>query len=545
MSKIKIQKLILILALTVVFSITATVVFADDSPPMGGATNWDADGVEWQMYDTGGSGGSEHGFWTYWMNGTDSNFTVGPGLQTSGDAPGNRCPNGQEFSCSAAQETGQDVYEGASALSEQMDRIIAVGVETFGLETYGPVHIWFDRQTLEARDRFQYSNPTGGPCQGLTYTQVWNLGHSGLPANRDLSGGETWSYDEITDPADTAWGDSDDNCCVDAGNRDETISVSVSSGTSQVTVNGMTFDCYIVTKDSDERGNVYDYWDEDGALACSVKTVDEISFDNTNTLELVYHDWPGAPVIKTCDISGADKTEFASGDNVYVTGHWMTLNHANSLTPDVTYDIWVGEGAPSVPTTLSGWGSDTGIDADVGPDGGDNVPGTFGPIDLGTVSSLGLFGEDCYVVLDDDDGIYNGDTNTFELSGVTWTAQEYALGDSADDDGISNNGSPFVVVGPLIDVDIYINLQGDNRPYPAEWQVPIDIGFFPANSGTLVMSGSAAADYWFEGTTSGAITASGTRAYFKCPVPVAPGAYDITVDSITTLMNVKRNVGIW
>ena len=36
-----------------------------------------------------------------------------------------------------------------------------------------------------------------------------------------------------------------------------------------------------------------------------------------------------------------------------------------------------------------------------------------------------------------------------------------------------------------------------------------------------------------------------TRAYFECPQSVAPGTYDITADTVTTLLNVKRLVGIW
>ncbi len=95
-----------------------------------------------------------------------------------------------------------------------------------------------------------------------------------------------------------------------------------------------------------------------------------------------------------------------------------------------------------------------------------------------------------------------------------------------------------------VGIHIYVTLQGNNRPAEG-WGIPIAIGFFPANSGTPVLfSGSATADFWFEGTTSGTITASGTRAYFQCPEPVSPGTYDITADSTTTLLNVKRAVHI-
>ena len=96
-----------------------------------------------------------------------------------------------------------------------------------------------------------------------------------------------------------------------------------------------------------------------------------------------------------------------------------------------------------------------------------------------------------------------------------------------------------------VTVDIYVILQGDNRPYPQGWQVPIEVGFFPANSGALVMNGSASATYWFTGTTTATVFMGGTRAWFQCPSPVAVGTYDITADSETTLMNVRRAVGIW
>ena len=47
-------------------------------------------------------------------------------------------------------------------------------------------------------------------------------------------------------------------------------------------------------------------------------------------------------------------------------------------------------------------------------------------------------------------------------------------------------------------------------------------------------SGTATAE-WINGGTKATITVG----------PVNPGTYDITADSTTTLLNVKRNVGIW
>ncbi len=93
-------------------------------------------------------------------------------------------------------------------------------------------------------------------------------------------------------------------------------------------------------------------------------------------------------------------------------------------------------------------------------------------------------------------------------------------------------------------VKIYVSLQGSGRPETG-WQIPVNVGFYPANSGTLVLSGSSPyASYYFSGTTV-INTDSATKAYFTCPVPIASGTYDITVDSTTTLLNVKRSVGIW
>ena len=72
------------------------------------------------------------------------------------------------------------------------------------------------------------------------------------------------------------------------------------------------------------------------------------------------------------------------------------------------------------------------------------------------------------------------------------------------------------------------------------WEIPITVELF--NPGADVMMDTPL--YSFTGTTC-INTVSGTKAYFQCPEPVNPGSYDISVDSTTTLMNVKRNVGIW
>ncbi len=92
----------------------------------------------------------------------------------------------------------------------------------------------------------------------------------------------------------------------------------------------------------------------------------------------------------------------------------------------------------------------------------------------------------------------------------------------------------------LVEVGIHVDLQGDGRPVSG-WAVPISIGFFEPGANVM----NATPLYSFSGTTSLSTYEGGTRAYFHCPDPVNPGIYDITVDSTTTLLNVKRNVGIW
>ena len=99
-------------------------------------------------------------------------------------------------------------------------------------------------------------------------------------------------------------------------------------------------------------------------------------------------------------------------------------------------------------------------------------------------------------------------------------------------------------VWPPIMFDVYLNLQGDNRPYPQGWQVPLTVCFCPSNSGTATLLNPGSEIPCFTGITTAVIAAGGTRAMMTVG-PVSPGTYDITADSSTTLMNVKRNVGLW
>ncbi len=98
---------------------------------------------------------------------------------------------------------------------------------------------------------------------------------------------------------------------------------------------------------------------------------------------------------------------------------------------------------------------------------------------------------------------------------------------------------PSFVYQDGVTVGIQVNLQGANRPSQG-WQVPIIVGFFTPGADVLV----DAPLYSFSGTTTAISTQGGTRAYFLCPDPIEAGTYDITADSSTTLLNVKRNVNI-
>ncbi len=437
MIEIKFLRMGILVLLLVALVTVVPLALADDSPAMGGA-NWNAVGTEWQMEGSAVVGSNvQSEVWTYWINGTDSNKTVGPGEQTVG---GNYCPPSGEFSCPAYEETGQSVYVGLSLMDKMMYRT-AHGTN---VETWSPMIIYLDRQTLEPRERWQKS----GAILGETWSKVWNINAAGVPADRDLNGGETWHYNETTDPASAGWGNTSDWFGQDAGNQNnELYNVSVSNTPQDITVAGMTFSCYEVDK-LGPRGHIYDYWDVDGALAGPVKTIDELSFDQTNTLTLRYHDWPGAPMVTMCNNAGTPKTDWTAtpGDNVYVTGHWVTLNPSLGDGTPNQYDIWIGQGAPSEGDVLgTDWGTDTGMDANVAPQAGANVPGTFF-VNLGPAQNLPVNGPGLYIILDEGDGIYHLDNQTFELEGYNFDDIDslancpacYVEGDTAFDDGLSN-----------------------------------------------------------------------------------------------------------
>ena len=75
------------------------------------------------------------------------------------------------------------------------------------------------------------------------------------------------------------------------------------------------------------------------------------------------------------------------------------------------------------------------------------------------------------------------------------------------------------------------------------YEVPLNVGFFPPDSPSTWLNNPGTAVYYFTGTVVCAPTANGTKAALTVG-RVKPGVYDIAVDSPTLLMNIKRNVSI-
>jgi hypothetical protein len=98
----------------------------------------------------------------------------------------------------------------------------------------------------------------------------------------------------------------------------------------------------------------------------------------------------------------------------------------------------------------------------------------------------------------------------------------------------------IVSIGPLgpteTSVSISVALQGDGRPDEG-WLVPLTVKFFTPAADVL----NDTPTYEFKLTTAKSLAASAAVCE---PTGIAPGSYDITVRSESTLMNVKRSVVI-
>ncbi len=101
----------------------------------------------------------------------------------------------------------------------------------------------------------------------------------------------------------------------------------------------------------------------------------------------------------------------------------------------------------------------------------------------------------------------------------------------------------FLSIMPIDTVKVYVDMQGANRPSPQGWEVPLNVGFYPPGSSNAVLLNPGSAIYYFPGTATAELISGGTKATVTVG-PVKSGTYDITADSSTTLLNVKKGVHI-
>ncbi|MCL0048335.1 hypothetical protein M1N20_02665 [Dehalococcoidia bacterium] len=86
---------------------------------------------------------------------------------------------------------------------------------------------------------------------------------------------------------------------------------------------------------------------------------------------------------------------------------------------------------------------------------------------------------------------------------------------------------------PTVQVDLSMVLQGGDRP-PEGWKIPVTINFFEPGAAVLVDTP----------LRSFTVTTAKVDGRAVAQVSIAPGTYDVTVASETTLINVRRNVEI-
>ena len=127
-----------------------------------------------------------------------------------------------------------------------------------------------------------------------------------------------------------------------------------------------------------------------------------------------------------------------------------------------------------------------------------------------------------------------------DVEWVSWVINELADIVEVDLDDSHNDDSWVYIL--TFNVTVQVNLQG-NRPNEYQWKIPIGIGFYPPDSSDSTLLNPGAAIHYFTGTTCCVNIPSGTRAQLTVG-HVPSGNYDITADSSTTLLNVKRSVHI-
>ncbi len=232
---------------------------------------------------------------------------------------------------------------------------------------------------------------------------------------------------------------------------------------------------------------------------------------NYDVLITIFGDSLKEIYLTSCDVKGVPKDDFMAGEKVYVRG--TGLDNSTDYTFYIMPDGTVTEGYD-----LAG---NSGLD----PSSGQETNATYSN---GVMPPVEIWN----IPID-----YSGNTNLDIIADIDGSGTgTYNIADDPIDSGTPVG---FTVSPYTVDIEVFLDLQGTGRP-TSGWEVPITVELF--NPGSDVMSATPL--YSFNGTTS-LNTDSGTRAYFLCPDPVTPGTYDITADSTTTLLNVKRNVGIW
>ncbi len=253
-------------------------------------------------------------------------------------------------------------------------------------------------------------------------------------------------------------------------------------------------------------GNTY-YWQMRPIYSAGYNTV--FTWENVPWFAFVGDSF--APVITSCNNTGLEQNWFRPADTVYLRG--------TGLQPSTAYVLWVQNNPVTEGQAL----------AVISPPENNN-----NPIDTTLVltDGNGSFPSTAIWTIPSDSPV----TSTqFDI------VVDYGSGSgyyNASTDGLDSFTADASLTELL--VEIKLDLQGANRP-PSGWEVPINVGFFTPDADVM----SATPVYSFTGITSPVNPGGGTRAYFACPELILSGTYDITADSTTTLLNVKRNVGIW
>ena len=242
------------------------------------------------------------------------------------------------------------------------------------------------------------------------------------------------------------------------------------------------------------------------------------------------------PAIINNDTSGGVHDE---GNPMYPTeGYWLYMTGAAELgglgsgTKAMGGAEPLGDGSstegPQLPEAYYGTVTISGAPAPVGTEIiakiSDEVKGSFTTTETGIFGGPDTFDPKLIVAGDEYDV---GETVSFWING--------AQADQVDDYDPGTNTDPNLTVFAAATVEVSVVLQGDERPDPAGWQVPVTVGFFTPGANVLADTPV----YEFNLTT----TKSGPKAVCQT-TDIGSGTYDVTVVSNHTLLNVKRAVVI-